>query len=116
MPGRVIVNQAMAKFQRDNWYRNPYTIGANKFREWYEVRGKDVPMPEEGLPTQEDYSAWDRELEEYVVNELLRKIGYEVAQGWYPENEAFKKRELCEGNGQCSFDCAFWDKCKYRNS
>ena len=67
------------------------------------------------LPTEEDYAAWDKEEEEFVIGEVLRRVGYNILSALYPDAEAFKKKELCEGDGQCSFDCVFWDNCKYKS-
>ena len=40
-----IIDKLIAEFNRDNWYRNPYTIGANAFKEWYSTHGKNEPIP-----------------------------------------------------------------------
>lgn len=113
---RAIVNKLIAEFNRDNWHRNPYTIGANAFKEWYSTHGKNEPIPEEKLPTKEEYAAWDKEEENYVVSGILEKVGYAAASKRWPDHEVFKMKELCEGDGQCSFNCGFWDNCRFRNS
>ena len=113
---KITVSKLIAKFENENWHRNPYNIGAIKFQEWYSTHTKDEPMPDDDLPTQEDFKAWDQELESYVINGILDKFGYAAASKRWPDHEVFKMKELCEGDGQCSFNCGFWDNCRFRKS
>jgi len=96
----------MTKFMVNNRCRNPYNIGARVFREWYVTHLDGEPIPEDMVPTQEMYDAWDQELERYVLAGLRERFGYEGLR------EAYLHYAwggvLCEGDGQCSFDCEYY--------
>ena len=91
---------------KDNWHRDPYKIGAQVFREWYLNRSIDEPIPQDMLPTQEIYDAWDQEMENYVIAGLRERFGYAELREAYPHYAW--GGVLCEGDGQCSFDCEFY--------
>lgn len=107
-----IISKLIKEFESKNYHRNPYNIGAMAFYEWYSTHSKDEPMPNDMVPTHEEFKAWDQEREEYVIKELLRRLGYAAVRDWCSE-DAFEGRELCAGDGQCCFYCSFWNKCPY---
>ncbi len=109
---RTVINKLIAKFMRNNWHRDPYKIGAQAFREWYATHLKDEPIPEDMVPTEEEYKAWDQEMNDYVIAGLRQRFGYAELREIYPDYAW--GGALCQGDGQCSFDCEFWRNCSWK--
>ena len=60
------------QFHIQNKPENPHIRSSKVFEEWYSTRGmlSNEPIPEEMLPTKEEYLEWDRKEAEYIATHL----------------------------------------------
>ena len=97
---------------------NPHIRSSRVFEEWYSTRGllSNEPIPEEMLPTKEEYLEWDREEAEYVATHLkdyATLLAYWENSIGKPIEETVTRvvaetRPCRYQEAQCSFFCNYY--------